>query len=66
MALNLHSTIFGLDPAEGCLSHLNNSNRYYETGEGKIVLEQCYKLLKHHSRHLKEMHQKQAHGPANY
>ena len=28
--------MFGWDPAEGCLSYLNNSNRYYDTNKGKI------------------------------
>ena len=50
--------IFGRDPAEGCLSHLNNSNIYYGTNEGKIVLAVLYKLWKHHTKLLKEMCQR--------
>ena len=47
--------MFGQDLAEGCLSPLNNSNRYYSTHEGKVVLEELHKLWKHHTNHLKEM-----------
>ena len=50
--------MFGWDLAEGHLSHLNNSERYYGTKEGKIVLEELYKLRKQYTTHLKEMHQR--------
>ena len=53
--------MFGLDPAKGHLSHLNNNNTYYGTSEGKIVLEELHKLWKHHAKHLKEMHQRNKH-----
>ena len=43
------------------ISHLNNSNRYYGTDEGKMVLEELHKLWKHHAKHLKEMHQRNEH-----
>ena len=46
--------MFGWDPAEGHLSHLNNSKRYYHTNERKIVVEELLKLWKHHAKHLKE------------
>ena len=46
--------MFGWDQAEGCLSHLNNSNRYNGTNDGKIVLEELHKLWKHHAKHLKK------------
>ena len=49
--------MFGWDPAEGCLPHLNNSSRYYSTNEGNIVLEELHKLLKHHINHFREIHQ---------
>ena len=55
------SSINFADPAEGCLSQLKNSNRYYETNEGKTVLEKCNKLWKHHAIHLKEMNQRNEH-----
>ena len=53
--------MFGQDPAEGCLSHFNNNNRYYGTNEGKIVLGEHHKLWKHLAKHLKEMHQRNEH-----
>ena len=30
-------------PAEGCLTHLNNSNRYYGTNKGKMILKELHK-----------------------
>ena len=53
--------MFGHDLAEGCLSHLNNSNMYYSTNEGKIALEELQKLSKHHANHPREMHQRNEH-----
>ena len=47
--------MFGQDAAEGHLSHLNNSNRYYGTNKGNTVLEELHKLWKHHTDHLREM-----------
>ena len=46
--------MFGQDPTEGCLTHLNN-NRYYETNEGKVVLEELHKLWKHHTKHISDL-----------
>ena len=45
----------GWDPAEECLSHLNNSN------EGKILFKDHHKVWKHHTKHLKVMHQRNEH-----
>ena len=45
--------MFGWDLAEGYISLIKNSNRYYGTNEGKMVLEELHKLLKHHANHLK-------------
>ena len=53
--------MFGCNEAEGCLSHLNNSNIFYGTNEGKIVLEELHKLWKHHTNHLKEIYQRNEH-----
>ena len=47
--------MFGWDPAEGCLTHLNNSNTYHGTNKGKIILEELHKLWKHHAGHLREL-----------
>ena len=58
---SLFLLMFGLDPAEWYLSHLNNSNRYCGTNEGKIVLEELHKLWKQHTKHLKEMHNRNLH-----
>ena len=33
--------MFGQDPGEWNMSHLNNRNRYYGTNEGKIVWKNC-------------------------
>ena len=48
--------MFGWDPAKGCLSRINKSNRCYGTNEGKMVLEELHKLWKHHTNHFNEMH----------
>ena len=53
--------MFGQDPAEGCLSDLNHSNRHYGTNESKIVFEELSKLWKYHTNHLKEMCQRNEH-----
>ena len=53
--------IFEWDPEEGCLSHHNNSNRYYGTNERKILLEELYKLWKHHAKYPKKLHQRDEH-----
>ena len=53
--------MFGSDSGEGCLSYLNNNNIYYGTSGGKTVLEKLHKLLKHHTKHLKEMCQSNEH-----
>ena len=53
--------MLGWDLAEGCLSNLNNRNKYYGTNEGKMVLEELLKLWKHHTNLLKEMHQRNKH-----
>ena len=58
---SLFFLMFGCNPAEGHLSHLNNSNKYYDTNEGKIVLEELYKLWKHHANHLNGIHQRNEH-----
>ena len=63
MALNPYFSLFGQATA-GCLSHLNNSNRNYDTNEGKIVLEELHKLWKHHTNHLKERYQRNEHKDA--
>ena len=53
--------MFGWDLAERCLSHLKNSNRYYGTYEGRIVLEELHKVWKHYTNHVKEMHHRNEH-----
>ena len=53
--------MFGWDPAEGWLTHFNNSNRYHRTNERKIILEELHKLWKHHTKHLRELHQRNEH-----
>ena len=50
--------MFGWDKEEGHLTHLNNSNRYYGTNEGKIILQELHKLWKHHTTQLRELHQR--------
>ena len=52
--------IFGCNPA-GHLTHLNKSNRYYVTNEGKIVLEELHKLWKHHAKHIRQLCQRNEH-----
>ena len=62
MALNLRSSLC-LDEIHvgGCLTHCNNSNRYYGINEGKIVLEEPHELWKHHAKHLGKLHQRNEH-----
>ena len=50
--------MFRHNPAEGHLTHLNNCTSYYENSKEKIILEELHKLWKHHTAHLKELHQK--------
>ena len=52
--------MFRWDP-EGYLSHLNKSNRYYGTNEGRTVLEERNKLWKDQVKHPKEMCQRNEH-----
>ena len=41
--------MFGHEPAEGQLTHLNHCSRYYGDNDGKIMLGELYKLWKHHA-----------------
>ena len=50
--------MFGRDAAEGHLTHLNNSDKYYGTNKGKIILEELCKLGKHHKAYLRELCQR--------
>ena len=50
--------MFGHDHAEGYLTHLKNSNRYYGTSKGQIILEDIHKLWKHHAAHIREIYQR--------
>ena len=47
--------IFGHEPAEGHLTHLNNCSRYYRDNKGKIILAELHKLWKHHAAYLKDI-----------
>ena len=41
--------------AEGWLTHLNNSSRYYEDNKDKIILAELHKMWKHYVVYLKEI-----------
>ena len=62
MALNLHSCLH-LDEIQQKDAYLTltTTTDFYGTNEGKIVLEELHKLWKHHTTHLKEMHQSNEH-----
>ena len=47
--------MFGCEPAEGQLTHLNNCSRYYGDNNGKIILVKHTKLWKHHAAYLKDI-----------
>ena len=55
---SLFFLIFGQDPAEGCLTHLNNSNGYYGPNKWRIILKELHKSWKYHTEHLKEVCQR--------
>ena len=44
--------MFGHEPAEGSLGHLNNCNRYYGDNNGKIIQAKLHKLWKHNAGYL--------------
>ena len=48
--------MFGHEPAEGQLTHLNNCSRYYRDNNGEIILAEFHKLWKHHPAYLKDIH----------
>ena len=47
--------MFGHDPVEGQLTHVNNCSRYYGANEGKIISTEFQKLWKHHAPYLREI-----------
>ena len=53
--------MFGKNLVERYLSHLKNSNRYYGSNQGKIIMEELHKLWKHHPNYLRKMHQRDEH-----
>ena len=53
--------MFGSDLVEGCLSHLHSMKKYYDTNEGKAVLDELHKLCKHHNKYLRGVHQRNEH-----
>ena len=44
--------MFGQEPAEGQLTHLNNCSGCYRDSKGKIILEELHKLWKHHAAYF--------------
>ena len=50
------SLMFGHEPAEGWLTHLNYCSRYYRDDKGNIIVAELHKLWKHDAAYLKEIH----------
>ena len=48
--------MFGHEPIEGRLTHLNNCNWYYGDNKGKVILAELHKLWKYHAACLKDIH----------
>ena len=47
--------MFGDEPEEDWLAHLNNCCRYYRDDKGKIILAELCKLWKHQATYLKDI-----------